>query len=122
LASNDKAETISVPTGQSDSGLCLVYATFPAWDVADAIGSALVSSRLAACVNIIPGITSIYEWQGKLQRDAEVVMVIKTVTSRSAAVVASIAQSHPYDNPAIVVLPVDGGSAEFLRWIGAQTA
>ncbi len=118
MVANDKIKTAGVMT----SDACLVYATFPSTDSAEAVGRALVASKLAACVNILPAMTSLYEWQGTLHREAEVVMLIKTVTDRAADVVASVRQSHPYDNPAILVLPIMGGSMDFLRWISAQTS
>jgi periplasmic divalent cation tolerance protein len=98
-----------------------VYATFPSADVAEEIGSMLVDTRLAACVNIIPQMTSIYVWQGARQRDAEAAMIIKTREHLVDDVVGAISQRHPYDTPAIAVLPVVGGSPAFLAWIAAQT-
>ena len=98
-----------------------VYATFPSPESAEAVGAALVDRGLAACVNIIPGITSLYIWQGKRCRDAETAMLIKTRAQLADLVVAEAKVLHPYDNPALVVLPVAGGSAEFLAWVGEQT-
>ena len=66
-------------------------------------------------VNILPGMLSIYVWEGKRQRDAEAAMIIKTRSSLAGTVIAEARKLHPYANPAFVVLPVDGGSADFLR-------
>ncbi len=101
-------------------GAALVYATFPSLDEAETAGRALVEARLAACVNIIPGMVSIYRWEGAIERASEVVMVVKTMPELADAVVARVRKDHPYDNPALLVLPVSGGSAEFLAWIGAE--
>ncbi len=77
---------------------------------------------LAACANILPGLTSIYIWEGRLEREQEVAMVMKTRRTLADKVVAETLRMHPFTNPAVLVLPVDGGSARFLAWIEAQTA
>jgi periplasmic divalent cation tolerance protein len=100
----------------------LIYSTFPSPEAAETVGGALVDRALAACVNILPGMTSIYVWQGERHRDAETVMVIKTRAQIADTVVAEARRMHPYTNPAFIVLPVSGGSADFLRWIEEQTA
>ncbi len=107
---------------EEGADVVLVYATCPAGDTAETIGAALVEARLAACVNILPGMTSIYRWEGKINRDAETVMIIKTTATRSEAVIAAVRARHPYTNPALLVLPVRGGSPDFLAWIAAETA
>jgi periplasmic divalent cation tolerance protein len=100
----------------------LIYSTYPSTADAERIGGALVDGGLAACVNILPGMTSIYVWEGKRQRDAEAAMIIKTRAGLADAAIAEARKLHPYSNPAFVVLPVDGGSQDFLRWIMEQTA
>lgn len=99
----------------------LIYATCPSPAVAETIATALVEQRLAACANILPGMTSIYVWEGKLNRDQEVAMIIKTRAGQATAAIAAAKALHPYENPAFVVLPVAGGAAPFLEWILAQT-
>jgi periplasmic divalent cation tolerance protein len=100
----------------------LIYSTYPSPAEAERIGGVLVDRGLAACVNILPGMTSIYIWEGKRQRDTETAMIIKTRAGLADRAIAEARKLHPYSNPAFVVLPVDGGSADFLRWIGEQTA
>ncbi|MBX9588114.1 MAG: divalent-cation tolerance protein CutA [Hyphomonadaceae bacterium] len=100
----------------------LIYATFPSVAEAERIGGTLVERGLAACVNILPGMTAIYVWEGKRQSGTEAVMLIKTRADLADAVIAQVRKLHPYTNPALVVLPIAGGSADFLRWIGEQTA
>jgi len=100
----------------------LVYSTFPSPEEAERIGGALVDRALAACVNIFPAMTSIYVWEGKRERSAETAMLIKTRRTLAERVVAEVRALHPYSNPALLVLPLEGGSADFLRWIGEQTA
>jgi periplasmic divalent cation tolerance protein len=100
----------------------LIYSTFPTSEAAEQAGAALVESGLAACVNLIPGMTSIYMWQGERHRDSETVMVIKTRAGLAERVIAETRARHPYANPAILVLPVVGGSEDFMAWIMAETA
>jgi periplasmic divalent cation tolerance protein len=99
----------------------LIYATFPSPEEAERIGGALVERGLAACVNIFPGMTAIYVWEGKRQRDTETAMLIKTRAELADQAIAEGRKMHPYSNPAFVVLPVSGGSADFLAWIAEQT-
>ncbi len=100
----------------------LIYSTYPSPAEAERIGGVLVDRGLAACVNILPGMTSIYIWEGKRQRDTEAAMIVKTRAALADTAIAEARKLHPYTNPAFVVLPIDGGSADFLRWIGEQTA
>ena len=104
-----------------DGKFILIYGTFPTPQVAEAIGARLVEHGLAACVNIIPGLISIYVWQGERQRDAETAMIIKTRADLADAVIADVLRQHPYSNPALVVLPIIAGSVDFMAWIAVQT-
>lgn len=99
----------------------LIYSTFPSAAEAERIGGALVDQGLAACVNILPGMTAIYVWEGKRQRDTEAAMIVKTRGDLADAAIAEGRKLHPYTNPAFVVLPIAGGSQDFLRWIVDQT-
>ena len=99
----------------------LVYATFPSLEVAEAIGGEMVERRLAACVNILHGMVSIYMWKGARVRDSEVAMVLKTRAGLADQVLAEVARLHPYDNPALLVLEPSGGAQAFLDWIMAET-
>ena len=89
--------------------------------MAESIGGELVEAGLAACVNILPGMRSIYRWQGKIENDDEVVAIFKSQASRADELIAAIEDRHPYDTPAIVVLPITKGSASYLNWIVAET-
>jgi len=100
----------------------LIYSTFPPPEEAERIGGALVDRGLAACVNIFPAMTAIYVWEGKRQREGEAAMLIKTRGSLASEVIAEARKLHPYANPALLVLPITGGSEDFLRWIAEQTA
>jgi periplasmic divalent cation tolerance protein len=100
----------------------LIYSTFPSASEAERVGGALVDRRLAACVNIFPAMTAIYTWQGKRERGSETAMFIKTRAALAARVVEETRAMHPYDNPALLILPVAGGAEAYLRWIGDETA
>jgi periplasmic divalent cation tolerance protein len=102
---------------QKGEGTIFLYTTFPDTETAERIGSQLVEERLAACVNIIPGMHSIYRWQGQIERAEEAVMIVKTLAAREAAAIAAIEAAHPYDTPAVVTLPASGGAARYLAWI-----
>jgi periplasmic divalent cation tolerance protein len=91
--------------------------------VADAtvLGDLLVGEGLAASVNIIPGVMSIYRWEGRQARATEVTMAIKTVRAKADAVIARIEREHPYACPPALVLAVEGGGRGYLEWIAGQT-
>jgi len=107
---------------QQNDKAVLIYSTYPSQELAESIGAHLVDAGLAACVNVMPGMTSIYRWQGARHRDSEVVMIIKTRASLAERVAADVRSRHSYTNPALVVLPVEGGSQDFIDWIMEQTA
>jgi periplasmic divalent cation tolerance protein len=94
-----------------------VYTTFPSVVEAEKAGNDLVDTRLAACVNILPGMISVYRWQGAVERAEEAVMIVKTRASLAEAVRASVKATHPYDTPAIVVLQVESVDERYLAWI-----
>lgn len=98
----------------------IVYMTAGNVDEASRIAKALVQRRLAACVNIIDGIRSIYEWEGTLQDEREVVMIAKTHADCLPELEEAVKSIHSYDCPCIVELAVSGGNNAFLDWVGAQ--
>ena len=100
----------------------VIYTTCPTLATAEEIGAKLVESGLAACVNILPGMISIYSWQGQSQRDEELVMIVKTTEAVAERAIETINELHPYDVPAALTLPASGGSAAFMSWISEQTA
>jgi periplasmic divalent cation tolerance protein len=98
-----------------------VYTTYPSLVEAERAGRAILERRLAACVNILPGMISHYWWQGAIERGEEVVMIFKTRASRAEAVRAAVKETHPYTTPAILVLPIEGGDPAYLGWLMAET-
>jgi len=95
----------------------VVLSTFGNPDQAAGVARTLVGEGLAACVNIVPAVRSIYRWKGELCDDAETLAVIKTTTERRDALVARLVALHPYELPEAIVLPVDGGHAPYLDWL-----
>ena len=95
----------------------LVYSTFPSAEAAETVGRELVEQRLAACVNILPAMTSIYRWEEAIARDAEAVMLIKTRRSLASRVMDEVRARHSYENPALLVLEVADGAPGYLRWL-----
>lgn len=95
--------------------------TVPDRESGERIAQALVEERLAACVNLVPGLTSIYRWQGKVEKTEECLLIIKTGVSRFNALKKRIKALHPYKVPEIIALPIIHGSAEYLNWITEST-
>ncbi|QIB32404.1 divalent-cation tolerance protein CutA [Ancylobacter pratisalsi] len=102
-------------------GTIMVYTTWPSAVEAEAAGRAIVADGLAACVNIMPGMVSIYRWHGEIERAAEVVMILKTREDLADAVAQAVRARHSYDTPAILFLPVLGGDPDYLDWIAEET-
>ena len=86
-----------------------------------AVARVLVDERLAACVNVLPAMTSIYRWDGAVQQEAEEQMVIKTSTDRLADLETRLRELHPYELPEFLVITADAGSEAYLKWIGVST-
>lgn len=95
----------------------VVLMTAPDAAAAERIARALVDERLAACVNILPGVRSVYRWEGKVEESSEVLLVAKTRASLFGKVEARVRALHPYDVPEIVALPLTDGSRPYLSWL-----
>jgi periplasmic divalent cation tolerance protein len=87
---------------------------------AERIARALVEERLAACVNVVPGVLSIYRWKGNVEQEAELILVIKTLGEKVEALNARLVELHPYELPEVVVIPIAGGHAPYLAWLEEQ--
>jgi len=98
-----------------------VYTTYPSIVEAEQAGRALVERRLCACVNILPGMVSLYWWQGKIDRGEEVVMIIKTRATLAEAVRAAVKEMHSYTTPAILVIALDSVDPDYHAWLMAET-
>jgi periplasmic divalent cation tolerance protein len=99
-----------------------VYTTYPSIVEAERAGRTLLERRLAACVNILPGMVSFYWWQGRIDRGDEVVMIIKTRASLAEPVRAAVKAMHSYTTPAILVIPIETVDPSYHAWIEAETA
>lgn len=99
----------------------IVYTTYPSLVEAEAAGRGLVEEKLAACVNILPHMVSIYRWKGAVERADEVVMLVKTRAGLAERVGEAVRRGHSYELPAVLVLPVSGGDSDYLDWIRAES-
>jgi len=99
----------------------VVLITAPDAAAAENLARALVEERLAACVNVLPGVRSFYRWEGSVQDDAELLLVAKTRAERVGALAARVNELHPYDLPEILELPATGGSKAYLDWVRTET-
>ncbi len=95
----------------------ITLCTCPSQTVAEEIASTLVEQGVAACINIIPAITSIYKWQGRLEKEGEALMLIKTDRSRYSDLEQALTTLHPYELPEIIAVPVEQGLAGYLNWV-----
>lgn len=123
---NDANGTASLNVGEAEKiphpateDVVLIYTTFPSQGEAEKIARRLIEERLAACVNILPGMVSVYSWQGNIETASEAAALIKTAKARTGDVLDALKRLHPYDVPARLVLPVAGGGPDFLSWIVA---
>lgn len=99
----------------------LVYITAPNRAEAEKIAETIVTEKLAACANLIDGVTSLFHWEGRLCRETEVILILKTTDEHVDALTARIQQIHSYKCPCIVTVPIEGGNPDFLNWIAAST-
>jgi periplasmic divalent cation tolerance protein len=120
-ASSQTSDTSAAASAPPPS-VVLLYATFPNADLALSVARQMVEAKLAGCVNVLPSMTSIYVWDGQLESAAEAVMIAKLAASGAGAAMAFITSVHPYETPAILLLPVSGGEAGYLAWLAAGTA
>lgn len=99
----------------------IVVTNVPDAELAKSLAHALVERRLAACVNIMPAVQSIYRWQGAVEHASEVSLMIKSTQARYAELEAAIVALHPYDVPEVIALPIAAGLPAYLNWIVAET-
>lgn len=99
----------------------VILVTAPDLEVGERLGTALVEERLAACANLVPSVTSIYRWQGRLEKAQEVLVILKTTEERAAALRERVAELHPYDVPEVLHLPVLEGHEPYLAWVREES-
>ena len=100
----------------------LVMTNLPDLLAAQAMARALVGAKLAACVNILPGVQSVYRWQGAVEEASEVTLLVKSTQRRYAQLQQAIVAAHPYDVPEVVAVPLADGHPPYLHWVAAETA
>lgn len=101
--------------------IVLVLTTVASVERGDAVARALVDERLAACVNVLPPMTSFYRWKGAVEREAECQLVVKTTRDRVAAVGARLRELHAYELPELLVVAVEDGAEDYLEWVKVAT-
>ncbi|KAF5456031.1 hypothetical protein F2P56_025546 [Juglans regia] len=99
----------------------VVYVTVPNKELGKKLAESIVREKLAACVNRVPGIESVYEWKGEIQTDNEELLIIKTRQSLLEALTEHVKANHEYDVPEVIALPITGGSLQYLEWIKNST-
>ena len=95
----------------------IIFCTCPEKDTAEKIARLLVEGNIAVCVNILPGITSLYKWEGKIESAQEHLLLIKTHKDHYPAIETALRNHHPYDLPEIIAVPIEHGLPEYLHWI-----
>jgi periplasmic divalent cation tolerance protein len=100
----------------------LVLTNVPDLECAQLIARTLVEARLAACVNLLPAVQSIYRWQGQIEEVTEITLLIKTTSQQVDSLQKAIVKLHPYDVPEIIATPIVAGYAPYLQWIATETA
>lgn len=98
----------------------LIYVTTASRNEAERIAETVVTEHLAACANILNGVTSVFHWDGKLCRESEAVLILKTTADKADALTARIKELHSYECPCIVILPIEGGNKSFMEWISRE--
>ncbi len=106
----------------SEANVRVVLCTFPSADKAAEIARVLVEEKLCACVNILPGVRSIYRWQGEVSDDSEVLALIKTTSERFPPLADRLRSLHPYEVPEIIALDVADGHAPYLAWVASSVS
>ena len=99
----------------------ICFVTTPSMEVAKTIGSSLVKQRLIACCNVIPGVVSIFEWEGKVECDDEHLMILKTRTEHVSTIIDEVKKMHPYDCPEVVSFVQGEGNPGYLKWLQENT-
>lgn len=110
-----------MPDSAAHTDVFLVYCTCPDRDTASGLARELVAGHLAACCNVVTGLTSVYRWEGKVEEDPEVLLIAKTTRERYPALERSLRENHAYELPEILAVPVTAGLKGYLDWVADET-
>jgi periplasmic divalent cation tolerance protein len=106
--------------GDASPSVVAVLTTAPSAEVADRIGTALVEEKLAACANLVPGVSSVFRWKGEVQRETEVLVILKTTAARLGELHRRLVDLHPYEVPEMLAFDVREGHPPYLAWVRAE--
>jgi periplasmic divalent cation tolerance protein len=109
-------------TDTNAPAMALIYCPCPDLDAAKRLGHQLLDARLAGCINILPGMVSLYHWEGERQEDAETVLIVKTSAQQASEVQVYIEREHPYDVPAVLVIHLGDVNRDYREWLLAGIA
>lgn len=98
----------------------VIFITASSRKEAGTISQGLVENKLAACVNLVPGVCSVFSWKGKIERAKEILLIAKSTKARLAKIIRFVKANHSYDVPEIIALPIIGGSTAYLEWLHAS--
>ncbi|KAK6147758.1 hypothetical protein DH2020_018670 [Rehmannia glutinosa] len=118
---NKKIHTIRMETSKTTVPSIVVYVTVPNKEAGKKLAESIVKERLAACVNRVPGVESVYEWKGEIQTDSEELLIIKTRESLLEALTEHVKANHEYEVPEVIALPITGGNLPYFEWIKNST-
>lgn len=123
MSTNDKppSRDIGAEPATPAGDVVMIYATFPDRSAALSMGRELVEQGLAGCINVLPAMTSIYVWKGETETAEESVLIAKLSRQGADRAVAHIVANHPYETPGVLVVPVVGGSSDYLNWVISGT-
>lgn len=99
----------------------IVFSTFPDAASASRAATSLVEARLAACINMLPGMTSVYRWQGKIEQASEVLLIVKTTQAVYPQLESALKACHPYELPEIIAVALEAGLPDYLNWVSEET-
>ena len=108
--------------GGGEEGVIAVFVTVPDRRAAEKVAQALLGPKLAACVNILPGVESWYWWEGKMNKDEELLLMIKSRRPLLPALTEAVVQAHPYDVPEVISSAIDGGNSAYLDWVRSNAS
>ncbi|KAK4415644.1 protein CutA, chloroplastic [Sesamum alatum] len=118
---NRKVHNIRMEASKTTVPTIVVYVTVPNKEAGKKLAESIVKARLAACVNRVPGVESVYEWKGEIQTDSEELLIIKTRESLLEALTEHVKANHEYEVPEVIALPITGGNLPYLEWVKNST-